>query len=84
MKDYDDYRGAYQGSDRADWYDESIYKKGGFDEFLWDIEKTSLLSILNRSCQSYENIHALDFACGTGRILGKVHVGLYGKNIAVD
>ena len=68
MSKYNDYRGAYQGIQNVNRYEKEIYSKDGFDNSLWEIEKTALLSILEKVYSSLENTETLDFACGTGRI----------------
>ncbi len=68
MSQYKDYRGAYQSGTRANWYENKVYEKGGFDEMLWHLEKRVFSDLLARNFESMDEIKVLDFACGTGRI----------------
>ena len=68
MNEYKDYRESYQGEARANWYENKVYEKGGFDEMLWHAEKTILTTMLGQCWPSMKGLKILDFACGTGRI----------------
>ena len=68
MNGYNDCRGSYQGSEDANLYENQIYEKEGYDNFIWGFEQTALIRLLKNSFPSFENIQELNFACGTGRI----------------
>lgn len=69
---YSQYARLHQTSDTPVHYDGSIYSPTGFDQHVWDIQK----SILDRQLNSPEwlaKASYLDFATGTGRILAHFH-----------
>lgn len=63
------YRQHYQASSAAEKYDREIYGPASHDSILWESEKSVLLRLLERTCPNHASAQALDFACGSGRIL---------------
>ncbi|WP_394555104.1 class I SAM-dependent DNA methyltransferase [Agromyces sp. MMS24-JH15] len=64
------YRSHFDSADRAKAYDEQQYAAGSWSDLLWKIEKTQLLSIIRDLYGALDRIDYLDFASGTGRIIG--------------
>ena len=50
-------------------YQNEVYSPASFDSRLWEIEQDVLGRILDRYCPDHFDAEAIDFACGTGRIL---------------
>lgn len=68
MNDPGDYRGTHQGKEHGAGYDERYGK--GFKHFFWtEVERPLLEQVLARLREQHSIERALDFACGTGRIL---------------
>jgi len=63
-----DYRLSHLGERKTSRYEEEIYKKGSYDDLMWEVEKPLLLAELNDFKKTHASIHYLDFGCGTGRI----------------
>lgn len=63
------YRDSYTDREKATQYDQVIYGEKSPDSVLWEVEKRVLFKLVARHCPDHENAVALDFACGTGRIL---------------
>ncbi len=63
------YSKAYQDRGKVQRYEKDIYKPGGFDDVLWQVEQRAFSRLLRAHCPGHETKDALDFACGTGRIL---------------
>ena len=53
-------------------YDEVIYRDGGYDAFVWSRQRPILEDVMRRQRATIGQLRALDFACGTGRILSVV------------
>ena len=64
-----DYRMSHQDERKSNQYEEVIYKRGTYDDLMWQAEKPILLREVSRLKQSVDVITYLDFGCGTGRIL---------------
>src|SRR5581483_7056342 len=64
------YLNAYQNPSLVDHYESKIYRKDGHDDVLWRVEQTLFERLLDRYAPNRAHADALDFACGTGRILG--------------
>lgn len=64
---------AYAELHKADWiptnYDENIYNPNGYDSFVWDLYRQSLMRIVQDIASKHDHVKYLDFACGTGRII---------------
>ena len=67
MQDYD-YRESHKGTAKAQEYDYGAHH-GRYRSLVWAWEQQILKQIL-KSYYSGRQIHLLDFACGTGRIIG--------------
>lgn len=65
-----DYRVSHTSSDKGAVYDRR-FETFGWRQYLWQKEQAVLHEIINTYFSDNE-IHYLDFACGTGRILGAV------------
>lgn len=72
----DDYRKTHLSKEKARRYDEEIYKKGLYDDFLWQWEQGILTRELELLQKRKEKINYLDFACGTGRIASFIEDGV--------
>lgn len=67
--DLETYSNKYQSADSAKDYERRIYAAGGGSEALWKIEQQVMDGLLARYCPQHAEAKALDFACGSGRIL---------------
>ncbi|MEE9437596.1 MAG: class I SAM-dependent methyltransferase [Saprospiraceae bacterium] len=68
MKDTNDYRNSHTADGYGKSYD-ALFKDNPYRKYIWDLEKKTLDNII----QEYYNnkvANYLDFACGTGRIVG--------------
>src|SRR5262249_55096759 len=63
------YSETYQNVSQVERYESDVYRKGGHDAVIWKVEQTLLRRLLDRFYPDHANANALDFACGTGRIL---------------
>ena len=63
------YSDKYQSAASAKDYEQRIYAAGGGSEALWKIEQQVMDRLLARYCPRHREAEALDFACGSGRIL---------------
>ncbi len=63
------YSDAYQDPSYVERYEKDIYRKGSHDDIIWKVEQTYFEKLLNKFAPDHANSDALDFACGTGRIL---------------
>lgn len=64
-----DYRLSHLGP-KAGRYEEEIYRKGAYDDAIWQIEKEILKKEAERLSRRNAHIAYLDFGCGGGRVLG--------------
>lgn len=64
------YRQQFADEDKAAVYDEVYYGTGTYCDVLWETEKIQLASILAGLRRTHPRIDYLDFAAGTGRIIG--------------
>lgn len=64
-------------------YDERIYASGGYDDFIWSLERPILQEIVRGARARLGSIRYLDFACGTGRVISSVE-GLVDSSVGVD
>lgn len=78
---------AYAELHKADWvpthYDDTIYKEGGYDQFIWSIQRPVLAEAIQALTAAHRDLQYLDFACGTGRIIAAVE-GIVGNSTGVD
>lgn len=63
-----DYRTSHLGKQKAQSYHQQ-FKKNPYRAMVWDLEQQALMKILSRLANTGPRKH-LDFACGTGRIIG--------------
>ncbi len=63
-----DYRDVHMSSDRARCYEDNIYEESSADSTIWHMEREYLTEVVERLVRSRERY--LDFACGTGRVIG--------------
>lgn len=63
------YTDAYQASDQVDHYEDRIYGPGEYDEVLWRVERRVLHKLLLRFSPRHACADAMDFACGSARVL---------------
>lgn len=63
-----DYRVSHKGERKSAVYEHAIYKKGSYDDMMWQAEQPILVSEVTRYKDKTKQVHYLDFACGTGRI----------------
>jgi len=63
----------YAAQHKAAWvpehYDQVIYQPGGYDSFIWSLERPYLIALTSRLATGPTSFKYLDFACGTGRVL---------------
>jgi SAM-dependent methyltransferase len=62
-----DYRTLFERSART--YDETVFREGTYDHWVWLREQAYLLELLDRRLRD-RPVRYLDFACGPGRIIG--------------
>jgi len=67
-EEYSSYRDSHKAPDKGRDY-EDLYKTQPWPRFLWERERLILRRILDEFL-SGQDIHLLDFACGTARITG--------------
>lgn len=65
-----DYRLSHQSKLKTDRYEGDIYRAGSYDDYVWQEEKKILDYELSRIKERISSVRYLDFACGTGRIIG--------------
>ena len=63
-----DYRKSHLG-EKSRIYVEEVYRKGTYDDAIWQIEKKILKHEAERLFRRNANISYLDFGCGGGRVL---------------
>lgn len=63
----DDYRGSHASEEQAAAY-ERLFRPGTYESWIWEHERACLESIIDSRFDS-SPARALDFACGTGRVL---------------
>ena len=63
-----DYRDSHKASSTAERYYERVYAEGSADDTIWTVERRYLEDVITRLVGRRKRY--LDFACGTGRILG--------------
>ena len=64
------YRASHQSTIKAGWYENIVYGPLSYDSYLWEEEKKILDLELRFLLKKNSNPHYLDFACGTGRVIG--------------
>lgn len=64
------YRDQFQDPTRAQDYAERQYAPGKYSDLLWRIEQSALDRVVSRMRTDHARIEHLDFACGTGRVVG--------------
>jgi len=64
------YRKHFTDAAKAGSYDAHQYATGTYGEVIWRIEQEQLSCFISRFRATHSRIDYLDFACGTGRIIG--------------
>lgn len=64
------YRDQFAGQRAAVAYDEEQYRRGSYSDLLWRVEQQQLRHVVGQLRSSHRRIDYLDFATGTGRVLG--------------
>lgn len=64
-----DYRISHISERKSIQYEYDIFKRGSYDDFLWQVEHEIIQREFAYFANQIANMHYLDFACGTGRIL---------------
>ena len=77
------YRLSHQSGIKTKRYEEDVYRIGSYDDFVWQEEKKILDRELRVLKKRIPAPRYLDFACGTGRIIGYLenHVA---ESVGVD
>ncbi len=63
------YRDRFCDAAEASSYDNDEYSEGTYPTLVWRIEQAFLHNLVSELRRNVDEIHYLDFACGTGRIL---------------
>ena len=66
----DSYREQFAEPDKARRYEAHDIGAGSYSDLLWEVEQRQLAAVLDEMRKTHERIDLLDFACGTGRIIG--------------
>ncbi|MCP3902668.1 MAG: class I SAM-dependent methyltransferase [Planctomycetes bacterium] len=66
------YRRQFADAAKAEEYDAVQYGTSSYSDVLWRIEREQLTAIVKDLRATHESIEYLDFATGTGRVLGHV------------
>jgi SAM-dependent methyltransferase len=66
----DSYRQQFAEPAKARLYDAVDIGEGSYSDLLWEIEKLQLTAVVDELRSTHERIDLLDFATGTGRIIG--------------
>jgi SAM-dependent methyltransferase len=77
-----DYRNSHTAPDKGMTYDRT-FQDYPYRRCVWSWEKSVLKDVIEHSFQPDQDIRYLDFACGTGRIIGYVE-SLVNASIGVD
>jgi predicted TPR repeat methyltransferase len=77
-----DYRNSHLAPDKGMTYAKT-FEEFPYRNYVWSWEKKVLKDVINDYFQGNEEIQYLDFACGTGRIIGYLE-NLVGTSVGVD
>jgi len=77
-----DYRNSHQAPEKGVTYDQT-FQEYPYRKYVWSWEKNVLKDVIEHYFQPSMKIRYLDFACGTGRIIGYLE-DLVGPSIGVD
>ncbi|MDH3512847.1 MAG: class I SAM-dependent methyltransferase [Gammaproteobacteria bacterium] len=64
------YRKQFVNKKKATAYDQVEYGSDSYNEILWRVEQEQLAALIAEFRRDYDHIDYLDFAAGTGRIVG--------------
>lgn len=70
--EHESYRDRFRRPEDAENYQANVYQRGTVSDLLWQVEKPLLGQIAAHQRARVGEMHYLDFACGTGRILSFV------------
>jgi SAM-dependent methyltransferase len=65
-----DYRIGWQNAQAAQAYERDLREDGSYGGWSWELEREELLELVDRWFPLGRKPRYLDFACGTGRIIG--------------
>jgi SAM-dependent methyltransferase len=65
-----EYSNRFAASDAVSSYDHAEYAPDGYAALIWELQKPFLRGILAARLEETGSCRLLDFACGTGRVLG--------------
>lgn len=77
------YRLSHQSERKTKRYEEEIYRRGSYDDLIWQEERKILVHELKKLKERIFRVRYLDFACGTGRIIEYVEKKV-DESIGVD
>ena len=77
-----DYRSGWQSTEAAQAYERDLHQDGSYGGWTWELERELLLDIVERWFPGRRPSY-LDFACGTGRIIGLLEDRV-GNSVGVD
>lgn len=77
------YRAQFQDEQRAQEYESRQYAPGTYADLLWRIEQDKLENIITNMRAGMGRIDHLDFACGSGRVAGRL-APLVDASTAID
>lgn len=66
----EDYRAGWQSAEAAEAYERDLRQEGSYGGWSWELERGLLLDLVDRWFPPGRKPRYLDFACGTGRIIG--------------
>lgn len=68
----ENYSHRFTSSQAVSSYDNVEYGKDSYSSFIWKLQQPFLVRELDRVRSANQTLELLDFACGTGRVLGYV------------
>lgn len=79
------YSNRFQSEQSAKDYEGLIYKEKSYDSFLWSIQYPFLRKLVSEFVKNKTTaqLKHLDFACGTGRIIGDIS-DIFSNSVGID